>query len=140
MLAGTHFKVLSKGSTKVSDGYELVHSSFYNDFKASGGTVYTLTSNGRLQVVSTSEMVYVVSSKLSTVNAYDPSKLGPLASLLQCSINTSADTNGLGNGILTCYDSDGISVWQTDSTGRLQLGNSVAANGSGVSLVVKAVL
>jgi len=81
--------------------------------------------------------MYVVSSASSTVNAYQASKLGPLASFLQCSIDSTANTNGLGNGSLTCYDTDGVSLWQTDSSGRLKLGSSVAAGSSAVELVVK---
>ena len=130
--------LLSQGSTVVSDGYQLVHgSTYFNDFKASSGTVYTFTNTCQLLVLSTGEKAYVVSKTLGTVNAYDASKLGPLAAILQCTLDMPGSTNGLGDGNLACADSDGVSIWQTDSTGRLSLGNSLDPRFYSVGVVVK---
>lgn len=79
-------------------------------------------------MVSTGEQVYVVSSSLSTVNAYSAKLLGPLASFLTCNIV---------NGDLNCVDGDGVSVWQTDASGQLQLGSILNVGYSAVNLKVQ---
>lgn len=65
---------------------------------------------------------------MSTVNAWDATRLGPLASFLTCNI---VGTN------LSCVNSDGVSVWQTNALGQLMLGTSVKAGNSPVTLVVQ---
>lgn len=113
----------------IADSLQLVHTSFYNYFeKTTAGTVYTINNKCQLQVVTTGETLYVVSSSLGTVNAFNANRLGPLASLLTCNV--------IGSN-LSCVDGDGVSVWQTNAGGQLMLANSINPGYSTVNLVVQ---